>query len=107
MGTYGIVLVTTASEQEGMAIAQALVEAQLAACVSLVPIRSIYTWQGEVHNEPEWQLVIKTDLSLFATLESKIQDMHSYQVPEIIALPIVSGSQPYLQWITAQVQATD
>lgn len=101
--TYGILLVTAASQAEAEQIAEALVSEQLAACVSLLPIQSIYTWKGEVCRESEWQLLIKTDLSLFAVLEQKIRELHSYEVPEVIALPILAGSQPYLDWITAQV----
>ncbi len=101
---YGVVLVTTASIEEAEAIANALVEAQLAACVSLLPIHSIYIWQGELHKEQEWQLLIKTDLALFPILEAKIRELHSYEVSEIIALPIIAGSQPYLEWIAEQVK---
>lgn len=101
---YGIVLVTTGSQTEAETIASALVEAKLAACVSLTPIHSIYTWQGEVHSEQEWQLMIKTDLRAFGTLEAKIRELHSYEVPEIIALPIVAGTQSYLTWIGENVR---
>lgn len=100
---YGIVLVTAASQAEAERIAEALIADRLAACVNFLPIRSIYTWQGEVCRDEEWQLIIKTDLSQFAALEAKIRSVHSYQTPEIIALPVVAGSQPYLDWITAQV----
>ncbi|PSP17484.1 MAG: divalent-cation tolerance protein CutA [Cyanobacteria bacterium QS_8_64_29] len=96
---YGVVMVTAASQAEGEAIASALVQQQLAACVSLSQVSSIYTWQGEVNNEPEWQLTIKTDLNQFSHLEARIRELHSYEVPEIIALPIVAGLQPYLDWI--------
>ncbi len=101
---YGVVLVTASSQQEASAIATSLVKSHLAACVSLMPIHSIYTWQGELHQEQEWQLLIKTDLSKFQTLEAKIRELHSYEVPEIIALPILAGSQAYLNWISEQVQ---
>ncbi|MEB3337885.1 MAG: divalent-cation tolerance protein CutA [Leptolyngbyaceae bacterium] len=100
---YGVVLVTASSQEEAEAIAEALVQAQLAACVNLLPIRSIYRWKGEVHKDAEWQLLIKSDLAQFEALVAKVQELHSYEVPEIIALPIVAGSQPYLQWISAQV----
>jgi periplasmic divalent cation tolerance protein len=100
---YGVVFVTASSQAEGEAIAQALLQAQLAACVSLMPIRSIYTWNGEVHNEGEWQLLIKTDLRHFDQLETKVREVHSYEVPEVIAVPIVAGSSSYLNWITQQV----
>lgn len=96
---YGVVLITASSETEGESIARALIEAKLAACVSLTPVRSIYTWQGKINSDREWQLIIKTDLNLFPALESKIKEIHSYEVPEIIALPIIAGSQSYLDWI--------
>ncbi len=101
--SYVVVLVTVSSEMEGKAIAQALVQSHLAACVNLFPIRSIYTWQDQIHDDEEWQLLIKTDLRQFSALEAKIKAIHSYDVPEIIALPILAGSLPYLRWITEQV----
>lgn len=103
---YGIVLTTAASQVEANSIAESLIKAKLAACVSIMPIRSIYTWNGEIHDEAEWQLVIKTDLNQFTQLETNIRSIHSYEVPEIIAVPIVQGSQPYLRWITEQLNIT-
>lgn len=100
---YGVVLVTAPSREQADAIAQALIAAKLAACVSLLPIHSIYTWQGKVEREDEWQLLIKTDLAKFAALEAIVRRNHPYEVPEIIALPILTGSLPYLQWISEQV----
>jgi periplasmic divalent cation tolerance protein len=102
---FGVVLVTASSQAEAQAIARALVEEKLAACVSLTAIESIYTWQGQLHQEPEWQLVIKTDLANYKALEARIQQLHSYDVPEIIAIPIVAGSQPYLVWISEQTKS--
>lgn len=102
---YAVVLVTASSQEEARAIAQALVEAKLAACVTLMPVHSIYTWQGQVMEEPEWQMVIKTKFAQFALLEDKIRELHSYEVPEIIALPIMMGSGSYLQWISSHVGA--
>ena len=101
---YGVVLVTAPSKVEGEAIASALVEAQLAACVTLMPVHSIYTWQGKVNSEQEWQLMIKTDLAQFPALSAKIQKLHSYEVPEIIAVPIVAASESYLEWISENVK---
>lgn len=100
---YGVVLVSAGERQEAEAIASALVSSHLAACVTLIPVRSIFSWQGELHNKEEWQLVIKTDLAVFPTLESLIRELHSDEVPEILALPIVAGSGPYLQWISDNV----
>jgi periplasmic divalent cation tolerance protein len=101
---YGVVLVTASSQAEAEAIAEALITAKLAACVSFTPIHSVYTWQGQVHKDQEWQLLIKTDLAQFEALVAKVQEVHSYEVPEIIALPIVAGSPSYLQWIGEQVE---
>jgi periplasmic divalent cation tolerance protein len=78
----------------------------MAACVTLTPVHSIYTWQGQVRRTPEWQMVIKTDLTKFPMLEKKIRELHSYEVPEIIALPILAGSKPYLQWISDNVKTS-
>ncbi len=102
-GRYEIVLVTASSRQEADAIAESLIQAKLAACVNLLPVFSIYTWQGTIHRDEEWQLLIKSERSRFAQLEAKIREIHSYEVPEVIALSIVAGSQPYLEWISNQV----
>jgi len=101
---YGVVLVTASSQAEATTIAEALVGEKLAACVSVTPIQSTYTWQGEVHRDQEWQLMIKTDLAYFEAIAAKVQSLHSYEVPELIALPIVAGSSAYLRWIGEQVK---
>ena len=101
---YCVVLVTASSSEEAEAIAFALVEAQLAACVNITPIHSIYTWEGKINSDREWQLIIKTKLAQFSTLSAKIQELHSYEVPEIIALPIFAGSEYYLKWIAENVK---
>lgn len=96
---YGIVLVTASSKNEAISIARAIIQESLGACVNFMPINSVYRWEEKVCQEEEWQLIIKTDLKLFERLESKIRELHSYDVPEIIALPITQGYQPYLDWI--------
>ena len=96
---YGVVLVTVASAEQGQAIARALVAEKLAACVNMFPIESVYLWQGKVNLDREHQLIIKTDLNKFSELAQKIKTLHDYEVPEIIALPIVAGSKPYLDWL--------
>ena len=96
---YGVVLVTAASQSEATAIATMLIEEQLAACINVFPVQSIYQWEGKIQQESEFQLIIKTNLAKFAELSSRIQEIHSYEVPEIIALPIVSGSESYLGWL--------
>lgn len=100
----GVVLVTAGSEAEADGLARHLVEARLAACVSVMPVRSHYRWQGAIHTEPEWQLIVKADLSQFEAIAQAITQHHSYEVPEIIALPIVAGLPDYLTWVLAQVQ---
>jgi periplasmic divalent cation tolerance protein len=97
---YGVVLVTAASQSEATAIATMLIEEQLAACINVFPVQSIYQWEGKIQQESEFQLIIKTNLAKFAELSSRIQEIHSYAVPEIIALPIVSGAESYLGWLS-------
>ena len=104
---YIVVLVTSASEQEGETIAHALLEAKLAACINLNPVNSIYTWQNKINRDREWQLTIKTKFDLFDELAAKIKALHSYEVPEIIAIPIVTGSQSYLNWIEDNLKARE
>lgn len=94
-----VVLVTVESLESAQKMAHFLVEHHLAACVNFYPIHSVYSWQGEIQSENEWQLVIKTQLEKFSALETQIKELHSYEVPEIIALPILVGHQPYLDWI--------
>lgn len=103
--TYGVVLVTVASLTEGQEIATKLIEDKLAACVNLLPISSIYLWQGKINQDQEYQLIIKTDLNQFNDLADKIKTLHSYEVPEIIALPIIAGSKTYLDWLEASLQS--
>jgi periplasmic divalent cation tolerance protein len=101
---YGVVLVTTSSQEEATKIAHSLIESKLAAYVNIFPIQSIYTWKDKVNLDQEWQLTIKTKLTYFSQLEAKIKQLHSYEVPEIIALPIVAGSENYLSWISENVK---
>lgn len=95
-----VVLITVPSPDVGAKIARALVEERLAACVNLVPgITSTYRWEGEVQVETEALLVVKTGRGLFDALAVRVRSLHPYTVPEIIALPLVAGHQPYLAWI--------
>lgn len=95
-----VVLVTVPNEDMAATIAKALVEARLAACANLIKgIRSIYTWQGKVEDEQEVLMIIKTQMKLFDGLKAKVKEIHSYEVPEIIALPIAAGSEDYLNWL--------
>ena len=95
-----VVLSTCSSEEEAVRVARALVEAQLAVCVNIVPrIRSIYRWKDAVEDASEWLLLIKTRRELFQALAAKLRTVHSYEVPEAVALPIVDGLPEYLEWI--------
>ncbi len=95
-----VVFITAANEDEAAKIARALVEARLAACVNIIKnIRSIYNWQGKIEDESEVLMIAKTQKSLLDTLSAKVKELHSYTVPEIIALPIIAGSEDYLKWL--------
>lgn len=95
-----VVFITTSSEDEATRIAKELVGAQLAGCVNIIrDIRSIYSWEGNVEDDHEILMIVKTRKSLFSQLQKKVQELHSYSVPEIIAIPIEDGSQEYLKWL--------
>jgi len=98
-----IILVTASSEEEAKKIAQVLVEKRLAACVNLIKdIRSIFRWKGKLSDEKEILLVIKTRKKLYKNVEEEVISLHSYEVPEIIALPIILGSKDYLYWVDSE-----
>ena len=99
-----IVLTTTGSRQEAEKIAHALVERRLAACANIVgPIHSVYRWQGKVETADEHLLIIKTTAPLFDSIRQAIRELHSYELPECIQLPIEGGSDQYLEWIENSV----
>jgi periplasmic divalent cation tolerance protein len=101
-----VVYVTVGTGEEADRMAQALVSEQLAACVNRVrSIQSVYRWQGKVEQNDEELLIIKTRRQLFPALEKRVKELHSYSVPEIIALPIVDGSAEYLAWLGEQALA--
>jgi uncharacterized protein involved in tolerance to divalent cations/8-oxo-dGTP pyrophosphatase MutT (NUDIX family) len=104
MHEFMVVYVTTGSAEEGDKIARTLVEEQLAACVSRsAPIQSVYRWQGNVEESQEELLIIKTRRELFPALNRRIRELHSYDVPEIIGLPVLEGDRDYLRWLREQV----
>ena len=95
-----IVLSTAGSEEEARKIARHLVENQLAACVNIVPrIESVYRWEGKVESNHEWLLVIKTTGERFPAVRDAVRELHSYELPECIAISIEDGSTDYLEWI--------
>jgi periplasmic divalent cation tolerance protein len=104
MSDYLQVLTTVASEEEAGKIAELLVERKLAACVQVVgPVVSRYRWEGEVEEGREWQCLAKTTWAAYEAVEATIREVHSYEEPEIIAIPIVAGSPGYLAWIDENV----
>ncbi|MCL4849309.1 MAG: divalent-cation tolerance protein CutA [Acidobacteria bacterium] len=99
-----VVLVTWPADQDVAPLARALVDERLAACVNVLPaIRSFYHWEGAVHDEPEQQLVIKTLASAVPRLQARVQDLHPYDVPEFLVMPVAAGSAAYLEWLAASV----
>lgn len=99
-----VVLVTVGNGEEAEVIAHSLVGERLAACVQMLgPVRSIYRWHEAVHDEEEWLLVIKSRADLFEQIEAWVRALHSYDTPEVIALPVSAGSQPYLEWLRRSV----
>jgi periplasmic divalent cation tolerance protein len=96
-----VVLMTASNADEATRIAEMLVERKLAACVQILPpMTSIYVWKGEVQRESEILLLAKSTQAKFDELEAAVRAIHSYETPEIIALPIVTGSQSYLSWLS-------
>lgn len=103
MESFVQVITTTSTREEAQQIAQVLVARRLAACVQVLgPIESVYRWQGKVQASQEWYCTAKTRQTLFEEVAQAIQQEHSYDVPEIIALPIAAGSQSYLRWLAEQ-----
>ena len=101
-----VVLSTCGSAEEAARIARALVEKKLAACVNVMPaIRSVYRWKDAIEDEQESLLVIKSSRALFDQLRAEIERLHSYEVPEVIAVPIVDGSEGYLEWLDRELAA--
>ena len=95
-----LVLTTLPAEADAAAFAAALVEAQVAACVNLLPVmESVYRWEGRVQRDSERQVIIKTSRERVATLWQRVRELHPYDVPEYIVLPIVDGNDAYLRWI--------
>jgi periplasmic divalent cation tolerance protein len=104
MSKYIQVLTTVGSEEEAERIAAALVDSRLAACVqTLGPIRSRYRWHGEIEEAREWQCLAKTEAWRYPKVEAAIRDAHSYDEPEILAIPVLAGSAGYLAWISENV----
>src|SRR5512138_3587317 len=98
-----VVLVTVPTAEKAAELARAVVEARLAACGNVVPgLRSIYRWQGQVHDDAEVLLVLKTTRARFEALRDRLLALHPYEVPEVLALPVEAGSAAYLAWIAGE-----
>jgi periplasmic divalent cation tolerance protein len=100
-----VVLVTTPTPEKAAEIARALVEERLAACGNVVPgLRSIYRWQGDVQDDAEALLLLKTTRDRFEALRARVLALHPYELPEVVALPVEAGSAPYLAWIAGETR---
>ncbi len=100
MDGHCLVLITCGEPEEAREIARYLVESRLAAGVQIVPIESIYRWGGEIVEDHESLILVKTRRDLFEKIESVVHEMHSYEVPPVLMLAMDAGSHPYLDWIT-------
>jgi len=99
-----VVFVTVPGLKEGSRISRAVLTSRLAACVNVIPgIQSMYQWKGKIVQEKEAMLVIKTTRLRYRKLEEKIKELHSYEVPEVIAIPLICGSSQYIEWVTKEV----
>ena len=96
-----VILVTTANQKEAVKIANAMVSANLAACTNIIPaIQSVYRWKGKIVKEREVLIILKSTKARYRALEKAIRGLHSYETPEIIALPVSAGLNRYLAWVT-------
>ena len=103
-GEIVIVFVTVPGLREGRRISKAVLTSRLAACVNVIPgIQSMYQWKGKIVQEKEAMLVLKTTRPRYRKLEQKIKQLHPYEVPEVIAIPMICGSSQYIEWVTKEV----
>jgi len=99
-----VVLSTCATEEEAAKLARVLVEARVAACVTMVPgAQSVYRWQGAVETAAECLLIIKSSRRLFEPLRTALEEAHPYDVPEVLAMPVVEGAAKYMNWLEEQL----
>ena len=100
MSDFIVVYITTSSVSEAKKIGRRLVEDKLVACANIIsPVNSIYRWQGKICDDKEALIMLKTKKKLFKQIEKKVKELHSYEVPEVIAVPLVEGSDNYLSWL--------
>jgi periplasmic divalent cation tolerance protein len=100
-----VVFLTAANGEEATRLADLLIGAHLAACVQILPeMESVYRWEGKIERQSEILLLAKTTAGKFADLEREVRALHSYETPEIVAVPIVAGSKPYLEWLAESLK---
>ncbi|MDR3462258.1 MAG: divalent-cation tolerance protein CutA [Beijerinckiaceae bacterium] len=104
---FAVVTTTVTTSDGASALARALVSGQFAACVQIVNVGSVYNWKGIVEEHPEWMLICKIRAADYGDVEAAILALHEYETPEIIAVPILDGFQPYLDWIAASTVRQD
>jgi periplasmic divalent cation tolerance protein len=103
-----VVLSTCASAEEAERLARRVIDDRLAACVNVLsPVRSFYRWKGQIEDSAEWLLIIKSTREKFDALRTALESAHTYEVPEVIAIPIVEGSPNYLSWIERELQPAE
>ncbi len=99
------VVTTVASQEEATKIAEALLDQRLAVCVQMVgPVKSMYRWKGRIETAAEWQCWIKTRRAKYDAVAQVIRQNHTYEVPEILAIPILEGAEPYLRWLASETE---
>ena len=100
-----VVFMTAGNRDEATRLAEMLIDEELVACVQILPeIESIYRWQGRIERQPEILIIAKTTQSVFQQLEARVRAEHSYETPEIVAVPLAAGSSPYLDWLSSNVK---
>jgi periplasmic divalent cation tolerance protein len=102
-----VVLVAAGSQQEARTIARVAVERKLAACAQILPIQSVYEWEGKIEEDAEYLVLLKTQRAAYQELEACVNEQHSYEVPEILALPIAAGLEAYMTWMAGVVAGRD
>lgn len=97
-----VVTTTIGSDEAAESLAKDIVEARLGACVQIVPIRSVYRWEGEVRVDAEWQCIVKTSATRVDELVAHIKANHTYDVPEVVVTPVIGGNDDYLAWVSEE-----
>jgi periplasmic divalent cation tolerance protein len=101
---YSIVYMTCGSKEEAHKIATALVQTKLVACANIFPVSSVYTWKQKIHYDTEYAAILKTKRSKVPKVIEEVKRMHSYEVPDIVEIPLGRGSEPFFQWISEVVE---